>query len=511
MRHFAQLLRTRLHRPFGAVALGLALSGRALASDAFDGHRFYYGDPHAHTGLSHDGHSSDVRDGCYSGEPCGAFSDVFSTAVSNKLDWVVVSDHVNGGADYQTTEDEYFQLISADLNHPDPGGPLLVIPGAEVWFALPDGTRLGHKNLLMFGDPAAIASVALADVSPPGTLADCAGITTWMDGFVAQYGDAVLVPHHTMMDTPMPTDWACHTAYEPATEVYSQWGSSLGGAIDYDLPYFPYPEGSVAVALDPSGYALQMGFFAGTDGHQTLPGSLCKDVLGGYQVSTGGLTIAVLDDGESLDRASLYRAVIGHRTIATSGPRVPMVLTLSDALGDTWGLGDAVALPAGQDLQVAVAVAPDGASGVTAVWFVTPEGDVPMEAVDGTTYAALVPSGAVPAWGYVAVQFDAPSLGLCSDGGGRDVEWMWMSPSYIRRAGGGSFPGLIGDASGFPQLPGAEDSAASVDDSATDGPHARRCGCASVGFDGAPGIAVAGLLGLVARRRSTASRRPGRK
>ncbi len=417
------------------AATFLALQPPVSAADTFEGHAFYYGDPHAHTGISHDGNASDLG-GCADGLDCGAFADVFDTAVANNLDWVVLSDHVNGNATVRTSDAEFLEIVQRDLHHTD-GAGLLVIPGAEVWFSTADA-HLGHKNLMLFGDAAGLESLTIADVVPPsdstGAIASCDVIATWMDDLTARFGDALLIPHHTLVQKPMPTDWSCHSDYEPATEIYSRWGNSLGWDLGYDPPLTEEPTGAVHVALDPDGDALQLGFLAGTDDHHTQPGVLCRDGLGGGGVSTGGLTMAVLPDSETFDAEALYAAIEAHRTIATSGPRVPMVPSFTGTDGSSWGLGEAITLPTTADLGVSIDVDPASSAAVTAVWLITPTTDVPMDATSASTWGVTIAADAVPAWAYIAVQFDATTLGLCDDGNGNDEEWMWLSPSYIARS-----------------------------------------------------------------------------
>ena len=70
----------------GLTALLLTVSGTARAADQFAGKAYYYGDPHAHTGLSHDGWSSDLGDGCPPEGECGAFADAFQIATDNGWD-----------------------------------------------------------------------------------------------------------------------------------------------------------------------------------------------------------------------------------------------------------------------------------------------------------------------------------------------------------------------------------------------------------------------------------------
>jgi len=66
------------------------LISAAQGAEFFEGYGFYLGEPHAHTGYSVDGGSSDLRDNC---KYCGAFADFMPIARENGLDFVVISDH----------------------------------------------------------------------------------------------------------------------------------------------------------------------------------------------------------------------------------------------------------------------------------------------------------------------------------------------------------------------------------------------------------------------------------
>lgn len=417
----------------GLTALLLTVSGTARAADQFAGKAYYYGDPHAHTGLSHDGWSSDLGDGCPPEGECGAFADAFQIATDNGLDWVVLSDHVNGM--YATTPAEFATLLDTAVNASGLSD-LLVIPGVEDWFAS-GGVEIGHKNLLLFGAPEVLADLDLSDVQPNGDstveVGACPAIPAWMDGLTAAFGPALLIPHHPMVENPMPTDWSCNAgAYEPAVEMFSSWGTGLGWDRDFDTPSTLVESGAVDVAMDPDGYDLHLGFLAGTDGHSTLPGDLCKPV-GGGRVNTGGLTMAVIAEGTPFDRTALYDAIRLHRTIATSGPRIPLSVFASDTHGDTWSLGQDIALPAGDSLTIGVQVPESDAHVITGVWLVTPDGDLPLSPTAADTWSRNLADDALPAWGYLAVQIDGSALDLCDDADDTDEEWEWASPSWMRR------------------------------------------------------------------------------
>lgn len=496
---------------FGLPALLLSAPGAANAADHFGGQGFYYGDPHAHTGLSHDGWSSDLGDGCPgnrrpegaggagrrsserpardgsgppgggarpardgsgppgagsrpardgsgppgagSGPPgggsrpardgagplgkagastCGSFADVYKTATANGLDWVVLSDHVNGR--WATSEEE-FKMLVASWGKANPA-ELLVIPGVEDWFTA-GKSIFGHKNLLFFGDPATLSTLTLSDVRPTGSIdldvGSCKAIGQWMEKLTARFGSALIIPHHPMVGSPMPTDWTCHSGvYEPAVEMFSSWGNGLGWDRGFNTPSSITESGAVELAMDPAGQALHLGFLAGTDGHNTLPGDLCQSV-GGGRVNTGGLTMAVVADGVPFDRTALYDAIRLHSTIATSGPRIPLSVSASDAHGDVWTLGQDIALPAGQSLNLSVKVPEADAPVVTGVWLITPKEDLALTRSAPNAWSLTLADNALPAWGYLAVQINGSTLATCDDADGTTDEWEWASPAWMSR------------------------------------------------------------------------------
>ncbi|MDP2307777.1 MAG: MopE-related protein [Pseudomonadota bacterium] len=405
----------------------------ASAYETFGDGAFYLGDLHAHTGYSGDGGSSDFGD-CEG--TCGSFADVFTTAKDNGLDFVAITDHVNGGA--ALSAGDFHALTAAVQDAHDPENGFVTLPAGEVWFTMRGtGARLGHKTLLMFGDKAALADLSLADVRiGSGSAVDaCEDIWTWMDGLAAEFGPALLLPHHPSVRMPMETDWGCFDAtYEPAVEIYSEHGNGLDSG-DYDVPGEGIFESSTVLsAMDPDGYGLSFGFVGGTDSHDSKPGGVCDiDTEQPTHLYGGGLTVAVLDPSEAFDRDTLHDAIIGRRTYVTSGPALPMSLQWSSAGTVLGGLGSPLLAPASYDLDVAVSVPSDRAHLVTAVDVVGPDATWSLLDDGAGSWTGSVPAGAVPAWLFVAVEIDgerwyAPDG--CADGGD-DVEWLWGSPSTI--------------------------------------------------------------------------------
>lgn len=448
--------------------------GPAQASERFAGYAFYLGDLHAHTSYSDDG-ASTTAGSCDS--TCGVLADVWTTARDNGLDFLALTDHVNGGsAGYPQMDESAFETYRDELlaAH-DPTGGLVVVPGAELFFSNSDGTRYGHKTLLLFGDNTTLAGVGMSELWPTGTvnqqsLSDCGEITTWMDTLTATYGDALLIPHHPAASPPMPTDWSCRSdAYEVATEVYSVHGSSLDESSPVDvLTKGSVSTGFVHYALET--YGVDVGFTAGTDRHDTRPGEVCAldQASTGHRDYGGGLTIAMVDGRESFDRPALYDALVAHHTYATTGPMVPVFLRWRSGGAELGGLGDAVTVPSGQDLDVEVRVPPAYASYVLDVRVVT-EGTAWTLGGSGATWSGSVPAADLPAWAYVEVRLDGLAWwgkGGCDDGGKSTDEYLWLSPSWFGTGAGDL------DADGFDLAAGdCDDGDATIFPGAADAPY----------------------------------------
>lgn len=415
----------------------LLLSGATLpsahASEAFGEYVFYAGDPHSHTGVSGDGIASDMHGGCVS---CGALATVFDYATVQGLDWVAFSDHVNDdGGTRNAIESEYDDFLSAQLAHDDDGTGLVIVPSAEVWFSL-GGTAIGHRNLLLFGDDATLAGFSMYEATPNGDLTtelgSCGAIDTWMDSLTATRGHALLIPHHPYGLLPVAMDWSCHSeTYEVAVEVYSHWGNALGGGRTYDTVGSPQTGHSVHDAMDPGGYALHMGFLAGTDSHDTRPGETCsRDTSSRY---AGGITMVVAEASEVFSRATIYNAILTHSTYASTGPIVPMTVTyLVDGV-EVGHLGEDIAVDSGSAVVVRVAIPVDDASNALEVFLVTPDGEIPVDYAGTGMWQATIGSEDLPGWLYAAVNLEgAPytTRATCTDGGD-STEWLWSSPSWF--------------------------------------------------------------------------------
>lgn len=432
----------------------LLLAALAFAAENFDAWSFYFGDIHSHTGASRDGGSSDMGT-CLDpeGQPasCGAFAEYGATARTNGLDFVGTVDHVNKTAGERPSRVDFENVLKA-VNGLNEDGAFVTLPGAEVFFELEDGTELGHKSLLLFGDEATLATLELQDLqgSPMETsmVADCAAIATFMATLTATWGPALLIPHHPGAQKPMATDWTCHDAsFGPLVEVYSEHGNSVREE-DLEAGYDPLwsgyvPEGVAHAALDPDGHALQLGFAGGSDNHDTHPGQTCAlDTVRTEHWYGGGLTVALIDPATTFTRAALHEAFAARRTYATSGPRVPAVVTYTTDGGATLGMGEALAdwdprTDGGLDVEVRLPAS--AAAAVVEVALVSPTDRVAMTADGNGGWTSRVDAAEVEPWYYAHVVLDTDVLWEegCEDGQNENagvddrLDHLWLSPTFF--------------------------------------------------------------------------------
>lgn len=426
--------------------LVLLLCATASAAETFEGFTWYAGDLHAHTGASGDGGSSDL--GRCRGS-CGALAELGELAQTAGLDFLAVSDHSNG--DMAASASGWDRSLQTLLDADDPEAGFVTIPSAEVWFKTPDGRRLGHRNPLLFGDTDTLRQLTITDLQPGGVvhvgLVECEDIWSWMADLDSRFGPAVLIPHHPAMMEPMAVDWSCHSpTWEPAVEVYSRHGSSMGDGLSMDPPWSGTdPKGTVHHALSEEAGGLQLGFLAGTDSHDTEPGETCDlDAMHGTHPYGGGVTLVVLPEGEPFTRRAIYDAIVDRRTVASTGPLLPVQIEYRSGGALLGGLGEELGLPAGQPLEVFVHVPTDLSAHVLEVTLVGSDGDTPIPAGSPGRWSVELPPEEVPRWVYVRVQISGDSWygdPGCGDGGHGTTEVLWLSPSWLVE----STPDLDGD------------------------------------------------------------------
>jgi len=504
----------------------LLLANPAPAAEYHWGQGFYLGDLHAHTGYSLDGGSSDVGDCPF--DDCAPAAEVLQTARGFGLDFVSITDHVNGG--YRVERDDFIDYWKGLLRDAAGGAPLL-LPGVELRVDEGGGGRLGHKNLLLFGEDAALAELALDDLRFAGGSADagsCEDLWVWAEALAARAGPLALIPHHTATLNPVATDWSCHDdTWQLAAEVYSEHGNSLFNGTPFDPPLTgTETTGTLHHAMNPHGYALRLGFIASTDTHDSRPGDVCTTDDGRYG---GGLAVAVLPEHAPLDRAALYDALRARRVYATSGPMLPAAVSYRVDGAEIGAMGDDLAPPAGAAIDVEVRVPEALAIYVDTVTLIEPA--MARELFDEGGGSWTLRLEAAPPWIYVRITVDGESwygAGACEDGGASAAERIWLSPSWIDPvappadtgagdSGGAvdSAPAADSDAPGADSATGVRDSEAPAVDSeaaadsemgvdseapATEGDEGRGCGC---GGDRGGGLwALTVMLAARRQRRS---------
>ena len=425
------------------LLLALALVGQvgsvAHASQTFEDWTYYVGDSHVHTGVSGDGGSSDF--GKCRGS-CGPSASVFADGRANGLDWMVVTDHANGKTSNPLSDAAGFlAMIDQALAEDDPEGGFIALPGAEVWNQVTGAGNLGHLSVMVFGDASDLAALTMADFQPSGTnnitISTCADLGTWMTNFEASFGPFLAIPHHTTALMPMATNWSCiYPDYTPAAEIYSEHGQSLTADTTGFDPMWSgvVSTGTVSNAIDPAGYGLELGFMAASDRHDTHPGDTCRlDTVMTSHPYGGGETMVVMDSAEEYSHESLYAGFMEHRTIATSGPLLPIAIDYSTGGAIVANLGGEIGLPDGQDLDIEVRLPEDQAPYVVEVSVVTPDGSTAMTASETGTWNLTIGTDDIPAWVYVKVEVDGSAwygTAGCTDGGSDTAEWLWVSPSW---------------------------------------------------------------------------------
>ena len=261
-----------------------------------------------------------------------------------------------------------------------------------------------------------------------------------MSGLSDRWGELMLLAHHPARLNGMGTDWGCQhgelaARFSPAVEIYSRHGGSMDCPAEHDaIPQGCQHGSDVSAALDPSGHALHLGFVAGTDAHDTLPGNTCAlDTELPNHAYGGGLTIAVLDEQQDFDRGTLFAAIQTGGTYATSGPFLPVVVDLTASGRRVGGMGETVAVPPGQPLRIELRIPSEHEPAVLAAELVSPAGVEPMSATGAGVYGAEIAAGELPAWVYPRVELDgAVWYGEpCDDGGSDNLEHLWLSPIFL--------------------------------------------------------------------------------
>jgi hypothetical protein len=448
------------------------LVSEAHSAESFDGQTFYFGDLHAHTGVSPDGGSSDYDQWgahpCYDqfpddgiDPPCGSLAGVFDAARDTyHLDFVSFTDHSVADASLFDT------LLQRGLDATTP--TFVVIPGAERVLHYDGITAfgdVGHKTNLVFQDDLEnLASLDVLDFR--GTTYDetkkfgsCGDVWKHPEHMADEFGPVLEFAHHPAAGKIMVTDWSCHNqTYEPVVEIYSGWGNSLRVDNNYDRVEEPVEESSVIYGLEWDD--LRVGFVGGTDIHDTRPGAVCAIDSSGNQTHMygGGLTVVALPDGGEFKRSAIYDELVARRSLVTTGPQMPVsvhwITPNRTPEGVTHSIGEELVVhhTAGQATILSVKIPSGGpaywsdyvmhvrAIGYTAMFELT-------ESVEGE-WSVAIPNDLLPKWLYVEVEIDGASfyedIGGCPDSPPVDAdgyfagdgtvdnrEFVWSSPVWF--------------------------------------------------------------------------------
>lgn len=445
---------TSRHRTLGGAALVLTLTlpAAASASERFDGWDFYFGDLHAHSGASGDGYSSDMGQGCaeLGGElqPCGETAAIVEIAREHGLDFMAVTDHVNGR--YGSDPTDFDDVLDLVMSGHDPDQGFLTIPAGEIYTGH-HGKVGGHLNLYFFAENTELFDLHLQDFTwgyngeaPVDTVQDCGTLWRWMAQLEEDFGPVLILPHHPQMAQAMATNWACHSRvypesrrYAPAVEIYSRHGDNTVMPTEYDPLWGADTEAlhDLSSALDPEGWSLRLGLLAGTDAHDTQPGAVCAN-SGAYLAMQygGGLAVVVLPEGEAWTRTALHEAIGQRHSYATSGPMLPVVLEYRVDGQRLGGMGDEIDLPSDATLEAELRIPAALEHTVESAHLITPEGSLSLAPQGDGIFGASISPDKRPAWAYARLLLDGErwyGQAGCDDGGANNEERIWLSPTWF--------------------------------------------------------------------------------
>jgi hypothetical protein len=324
-----------------------------------EGYSVFWGDLHAHSGLSQDG-CEDPDAMCLPDEtlPGARF---FDNAAANGLAFAAITDHAEF-VTYARPADgvsiDIWDTTRAWVQAAE-GGPVIPILGYE-WTA--DGTGPGedgvHRTVLL-EDPAACAAYRIRGYAQPDLKAEYPALEEYTDNPATPVVDAPALQsalqaaadapdctasraisflHHIAEAPPAAVDWgnpAFTTASDTVVEIASEHGSSECSETDrpecaWHLQRSAYvPSSSYQSALT---QGFRLGVVGGTDRHDADPGNLDEgpsatahfhDTDGDgvqdsayLQYTTGTLTGVIAT--APLDRAQIFDALAARHTYAAS-------------------------------------------------------------------------------------------------------------------------------------------------------------------------------------------------
>jgi hypothetical protein len=434
------------------------LLSEARAAETFEGMTFYFGDLHAHTGVSPDGGSQEYLN-CDDYSVCGYIDDVFADARDvYHLDFVAFTDH-----SAPTTDPELFnELLERGLA--ETTSTFVVIPGAERALRWVDGVdyigHVGHKTNLVFQDELEMLGLDFEDFQG-GTKRferercdeDSEGVWEHAATMTDAFGPTLEFAHHPAAGNVMTTDWTCHNqTYQPVVEIFSGWGNSLDPWSDYDPLEEPIEGTFVHDALD---LGLRVGFVAGTDIHDTRPGAVCavNTALNEEGLQThlygGGLTVVALPDAGEFKRSTIHAELVARRSLVTTGPRMPVSVHWITPDGVTHAIGEELLVhdSPNEATTLSVKIPASWTGVVTGVRAVGAATSFELEAQVEGEWTVPIPNDQLPTWLYAEVAIDGALLygeGGCVDeptdddldGDGLadphdDREFVWSSPVWF--------------------------------------------------------------------------------
>jgi hypothetical protein len=341
-----------------------------------------WGDPHAHSGLSADS-CEDPEFDC-AAEVAGApGQNMAMRAAGNGLDWFAVTDHV----DFEEYVDKVSgvrvplwsgMLALAERSKQDEG---VVLYAGYEWRDCSAGGS--HHRTLIFESENACSTLrppACSNSTSPKTNFGLEGYTRREDvghmtaqelaEFLADESEKagcetrwVGFAHHSAYTRPGEMDWEQSTyrmENEILLEIFSEHGSSecidltQPGCDFYASEDFYAPQGSAQAALQAG---LLVGFVAGTDSHDSNPGSTA-DGPGpvtkiffdegttvpevGYHSAPGGVTAVLLPPGQVPDKQAVFDGLLARHTVASTVVVDGLELWIVDPLGRIYLPGDLV-------------------------------------------------------------------------------------------------------------------------------------------------------------------------
>jgi hypothetical protein len=447
----------------------------------FLGSSLKWGDPHAHSNLSHDGCEVPDADcgnrGAYPGE------DFFANAVDVGLDFAASTEHGEWHELWVDDElawllwDETLSQVDDALIYEDQGfvpllgyewtnfrNPFDILDEGDEAADFPDDFDRGHKTVLFRNTDVCeryrIGAPTLTDAYRKGdsglvyrvvedrpVAATVEDLLIELEAAEEECGaeDLLTFFHHPAYMFPNPVSWSLEANapdpdVEMLVEVASEHGSSecrdpTQEGCDFWVNDQSATEhlwwGSIQEALT-QGHRL--GFLGGSDSHDARPGSLDEaSTIGAYWdadgdgepdlpsqlFQTGAVTGVWIEGG--FDRDSLWEGLTSRRTMATTGPRGRVALVALDQTGTPYLPGGVI--PATRfPLQLTAIVEPGDDWELEAIEVVEPGDGTVIASTEDTCLEVGLADPGTHAF-YVRARIND----------GETEHRVWLSPLFIER------------------------------------------------------------------------------